>query len=277
MEITLELLKSIVLDVYKTVNPLLGTKKAAEKLERGAGGDISMHIDVVAEKIILNELKRNNIDVLLISEEIGEQYIGDKQVILKNKYKLIVDPVDGSNNAVRGIPYSSVSIAYAVGDQLKDVEMAVILNLYTQDLYWAIKGEGAYMNGNRISVSEIDITQKSFFEIDISKKDVLKNLQIFKTISKYPLKIRIMGSTALTLCQIASGSVDAFLNLRETSRIVDAAAGYLIVKEAGGRFFSINGADLNQELLSIKTRFPFVASNSKLEPNLKESLSSKEN
>ncbi len=277
MEITLDLLKSIALKVYTTVNPLLGTEKAAEKLERGAGGDISMHIDIVAENIIINELKKNNIDVLLISEEIGEQYIGDHQLILKNKYKLIVDPVDGSNNAVRGIPYSSVSIAYAVGDRLKDVEMAVIINLYTQDLYWAIKGEGAYMNGNKIFVSDIDISQKSFFEIDISKKDVLKNLQIFKTISKYPLKIRIMGSTALTLCQIASGSVDAFLNLRETSRIVDAAAGYLIVKEAGGRFFSINGADLNQELLSIKTRFPFVASNSKLEPNLKESLSSKEN
>ncbi len=277
MEITLDLLKSIAIEVYKTVNPLLGTKEAAEKLERGAGGDISMHIDVVAETIILNELKRNNINVLLISEEIGEQYIGDQQVIEKNKYKLIVDPVDGSNNAVRGIPYSSVSIAYAVGDRLEDVEIAVILNLYTQDLYWAIKGEGAYMNGSKIFVSDIDINQKSFFEIDISKKDLLKNLEIFKKISKYPLKIRIMGSTALTLCQIASGSVDAFLNLRVTSRIVDAAAGYLIIKEAGGKFFSLNGADLNKELLSIKTRFPFVASNSKIEPFLKESVSSKKN
>jgi fructose-1,6-bisphosphatase/inositol monophosphatase family enzyme len=273
MEVTLDLLKSIALKIYKAVNPILGTKKAAEKLERGAGGDISMHIDVVAENIIINELKKNNIDILFISEEIGEQYIGDRQFILKNKYKLIVDPVDGSNNAVRGIPYSSASLAYAIGDRLEDVEMAVIINLYTRDLYWAIQGEGAYMNGNKIFVSDINITQKSFFEIDVSKKDLIKNLEIFKKISKYPLKIRIMGSTALTLCQIASGSVDGFLNLRETSRIVDAAAGYLILKEAGGRFFSINGTNLDQELLSIKTKFPFVASNSNLEPFLKESLS----
>jgi len=272
MEITLDLLKSIALEVYKTINPLLGTKKAAEKLERGAGGDISMHIDIVAENIIINEIKKNNIDILFISEEIGEQYIGDQQLILKNKYKLIVDPVDGSNNAVRGIPYSSVSIAYAVGDRLKDVEIAVIINLYTQDLYWAIKGKGAYMNGNKIFVSDIDITQKSFFEIDISKKDLLKYLETFKKIFESPLKVRIMGSTALTLCQIASGSIDAFLNLRSSSRIVDAAAGYLIIKESGGKFFSVNGSDLNQELLSIKTRFPFVACNSRLAPFLKKVL-----
>lgn len=272
MEITLDLLKTIALKVYKTVNPLLGTKKAAEKLERGAGGDISMHIDVVAENIIINELKNNNIDALFISEEIGEKYIGNQQLILKNKYKLIVDPVDGSNNAVRGIPYSSVSIAYAIGDRLNDVEMAVIINLYTQDLYWATKGGGAYMNGKKIYVSDIDITQKSFFEIDISKKDLFKHLELLKKIFERPLKIRIMGSTALTLCQIASGSVDAFLNFRSTSRIVDAAAGYLIIKEAGGKFFSVNGTDLNEILLSIKTRFPFVACNSKLEPFLKEIL-----
>jgi len=272
MEITLDLLKSIALEVYETVNPLLGTKKAAEKLERGAGGDISMHIDIVAENIIINKLKENNVNLLFISEEIGEEYIGDKQLVVKNNYKLIVDPVDGSNNAVRGIPYSSVSIAYAVGDRLKDVEIAVIINLYTQDLYWAIKGEGAYMNGNKIFVSDIDISQKSFFELDISKKDLFKHLETLKKIFENPLKIRIMGSTALTLCQIASGSIDAFLNLRSTSRIVDAAAGYLIIKESGGNFFSVNGSDLNQELLSIKTRFPFVACNSKLAPFLKEVL-----
>jgi len=272
MEITLDLLKSIALEVYNAVNPLLGTKKAAEKLNKGAGGDISMHIDVVAENFIINELKKNDIDVLFISEEIGEQYIGDQQLILKNKYKLIVDPVDGSNNAVRGIPYSSVSIAYAVGDRLKDVEMAVIINLYTKDLYWATKGEGSYMNGKKIFVSDIDITQKSFFEIDISKKDLFKYLEIFKKIFESPLKIRIMGSTALTLCQIASGSVDAFLNLRHTSRVVDAAAGYLIIKESGGKIFSLNGSDVDQELLSINTRFPFVACNSKLENFLRTAL-----
>lgn len=272
MDITIDLLKSIALEVYKKVNPLLGTKEAAEKLERGAGGDISMHIDVLAESIIINELKNKNVNALFISEEIGEKYIGVKQTIEKNRYKLIVDPIDGSNNAVRGIPYSSVSIAFAKGDRLKDIELAVTINLFTQDLYWAIKGKGAYMNGYKIFVSDMDITQKCFFELDISKKDLFKHLDKFKRIFNRPLKVRIMGSTALTLCQIASGSIDAFLNLRSSSRIIDAAAGYLMIKESGGKIFSINGSDLEQELLSIETRFPFVACNSKLEPFLKKEL-----
>ena len=72
MEITLDLLKSIALKVYKEINPLLGTKEAAKKLERGAGGDISMHIDVLAENTIINRLKKSNVNVLFISEEIGE-------------------------------------------------------------------------------------------------------------------------------------------------------------------------------------------------------------
>ena len=138
MEITIELLKSIALTVYKRINPLLGTKEAAEKLQKGAGGDISMYIDVLAENIIIDLLNENNVNLLLISEEIGEKNIGNQKLIEKNRYKLIVDPIDGSNNAVRGIPYSSVSIAYAKGDEIKDIEMGVVLNLNTGDLFWMI-------------------------------------------------------------------------------------------------------------------------------------------
>ena len=272
MEITIELLKSIALTVYKRINPLLGTKEAAEKLQKGAGGDISMYIDVLAENIIIDLLNENNVNLLLISEEIGEKNIGDQKLIEKNRYKLIVDPIDGSNNAVRGIPYSSVSIAYAKGDEIKDIEMGVVLNLNTGDLFWAIKRGGAYMNDNQIFVSERDLTQKCFFEIDISKRNFFQNIDSFKKILSKSSKIRIMGSTALTLCQIAWGSIDAFLNFRESSRVVDAAAGYLILKESGGKIFTINGLNIEQKLLSIETRFPFVACNSKLEQFLKKEV-----
>ena len=272
MEITVDLLKSIALAVYDRVNPLLGTKQAAEKLQKGAGGDISMHIDVLAENLIIDLLKENNANVLFISEEIGHQYIGDKKIIEINRNKLIVDPIDGSNNAVRGIPYSSVSIAFAKGDKIKDIEIGVVINLNTRDLFWAVKGQGAYMNNNRISVSDTDLNQKSFFEIDISKRNFFQHIDKFKNILSKSSKIRIMGSTALTLCQIARGSMDTFLNFRESSRVVDAAAGYLILMEAGGKIFSINGLEIDQKLLSIETRFPFVACNSKLEEYLKKEV-----
>jgi len=85
-------------------------------------------------------------------------------------------------------------------------------------------------------------------------------------------RIRILGSSALTLCQVAKGSMEAFINLRETNRLVDVAAGFLILKEANGQFFSLDGIDMEQKL-SIDSKFPFVACNENLEQFLRKELS----
>jgi fructose-1,6-bisphosphatase/inositol monophosphatase family enzyme len=268
MELSINLLKKIALNVYDAIHPILGSEKSAEKTQRGAGGDISMQIDLIAEQIIINTLESENIDILLISEEIGEKYVGNKEKAIENHNVLIVDPIDGSNNAVRGIPYCSVSIAYAIGQTIKDIKKAVVLNLVSKDIYWAIKGEGAYMNDKTILVSNLDFSDKCFLELDLPKKNPFKNIEQLKHILQKFYQTRILGSSALTLCQIAKGGMEAFINLRETNRLVDVAAGYLILKEAGGKFFSLQGNGTNLEL-SINTRFPFIASNAKLESFLK--------
>ncbi|MFX0073524.1 MAG: inositol monophosphatase family protein, partial [Candidatus Hermodarchaeota archaeon] len=239
MEITIDFLKTLAIEVYEKINPLLGTAKAGELTKKGAGGDISMYIDLLSEKTIMEILEKNNINVLLISEEVGEKYIGDKSVVIKEKSKLIVDPIDGSNNAARGIPYTSVSIAYAIGEKIKNIEMAVIIDLNTKDLYYAEKGKGAFKNGHPINVSEMDISQKCVFELDVPVSEFFKRIDQLMKILKRTYRIRIMGSTALTLCQVASGAVDAFLDLSITNRLVDVAAGFLIMKEAGGKYYSL--------------------------------------
>ena len=99
-------------------------------------------------------------------------------------------------------------------------------------------------------------------------KNLMKVLQDLTPLIKKIHRMRILGSSALTLCQIASGSMEAFINLRDTNRLVDVAAGMLILKEAQGRFFSIDGSAINQPL-SIDVRFPFVACNAKLESFIK--------
>ncbi|MDX1798719.1 MAG: inositol monophosphatase family protein, partial [Candidatus Lokiarchaeia archaeon] len=145
MELDINFLKQIAYNVFDAVNPLLGTEEAAIKKKRGAGGDLSMEIDLIAEERIIDSLKQANVDLLLISEELGEQYIGDIDIARKSQTILIVDPLDGSNNAVRGVPFCSVSIALAVGNHIKDINKAVVLNLNTKDIYWAEKGKGAYL------------------------------------------------------------------------------------------------------------------------------------
>ena len=271
MELTIEFLKLIAINVFDAVNPLLGTKEAAKKSKRGAGGDISMNIDIVAENAIIETLEEANVDVLLISEEVGEKFIGDKEKAKENQSVLIVDPVDGSNNAVRGLPYCSVSIAYAIGTKTSDIKKAVILNLNTKDIYWAEKGKGAYINERVIHVSELDLSQKCFFELNLPKKNFMNSLQDLAPIISKFYRMRILGSSALTLCQIASGSMEVFINLRKSNRLVDVAAGMVILKEARGKFFSLDGTDIDQEL-SINVKFPFIACNAKLESFLKKEL-----
>jgi len=271
MELTIEFLKLIAINVFDVVNPLLGTKEAAKKSKRGAGGDISMNIDIAAENVIIETLEEANVDILLISEEVGEKFIGDKEKAKENQSVLIVDPVDGSNNAVRGVPYCSVSIAYAIGTKTSDIKKAAILNLNTKDIYWAEKGKGAYINERVIHVSELDLSQKCFFELNLPKKNFMNSLQDLAPIISKFYRMRILGSSALTLCQIASGSMEVFINLRKSNRLVDVAAGMVILKEARGKFFSLDGTDIDQEL-SINVKFPFIACNAKLESFLKKEL-----
>ena len=273
MELSINLLKEIAINVYDAVHPILGSKKAAEKAHRGAGGDISMQIDLIAENIVINTLENENVNLLLISEELGEQYIGNKEKAIKSQNVLIIDPVDGSNNAVRGIPYCSISIAYAIGKSINDIKKAVVLDLVSKDIYWAVKGEGAFLNDRKIHVSNLNLSDNCFFELNLPEKTAFTNFEMLKPIIERFYRIRILGSSALTLCQVAKGSMEAFINLRESNRLVDVAAGLLILKEANGQFFSLKGSEIDQKL-SIDLKFSFVACNANLESFLKNELSS---
>lgn len=274
MSINIDELKEIALNVYEKIHPILGTESAAKTSTRGAGGDITMYIDTLAENIIIDGLKELGTNLLLISEEVGEKYIGNREEALKNKQVLIIDPVDGSNNSVRGIPYSSVSIAYAEGTHMRDIKRAIVVNLYTGDLYWAEKGLGAYLNDQKIYVSNFNINDKPFFEFNITPRNITNNLaRLDPIISKFH-RIRILGSTALSLCQVASGSMEAFINMRKSNRLVDTAAGFLILKEAGGKIFSFEGREIDLEL-GINKRFSFIACNAQIEGFLRKNLTNK--
>ncbi|MHA1669341.1 MAG: inositol monophosphatase family protein [Promethearchaeota archaeon] len=273
MEVTIEFLKQLAINICEKIHPLLGTKEGGIKVSRGVGGDISMNIDLVAEELLIHSLEENKLDILLISEEIGEKYIGDKKKALLNEYVLIVDPIDGSYNATRGIPYCSISIAFAKGKTIKDIIKAVIIDLNSKDLYWAEKDSGAFLNDNPIQVSQLDVLDDCFFEINLPTKSLFKNIVDFRSIIKKNYKIRVLGSSALTLCQIAKGSMEVFINLRETNRLVDVAAGFLILKEAGGEIFSLTGSKIEGDL-SVFFKFPFIASNNKLVSFLKTELCS---
>lgn len=274
-------------NVYSEIKDLLGTSEGASKISLGAGGDISRKIDIVAETAVLNTIKSNNISPVVIGEECGIVNLNNYNSNSSsnnnnNKGFVIMDAVDGTTNAIRGIPFSCCSLAFANEFQLSSVTDAVVLDLFTGDIYSASKQKGSFFNNKKISVrNEKDFSSIASLE-DLKSIDVLIGTnvsgvpphildEISKVIS-FSSHIRHFGANALELCYFARGFMDAYIDIRGKIRSTDMAAAYLIAKEAGGKLYSSNGQELDSEL-GLKNKLSFYAvSNKRLFDLIKSSV-----
>ena len=250
----IDILKEACYEVYQNTRNVIGTVEGNEKFGRGAGGDISRKIDLDAEKSVRDTLNRHNFNPTIIGEECG--------IIQGKDGFLIMDAMDGTMNASRGIPFCCCSLAYSIDFRLSSVVDAAVIDLSVGDLYYASKEKGAYWNGDRIyagrsktrnnnSISEQNI-QDIIVGMNISgiSEDTFNRLS--SVISK-SLHIRHFGANALELCYFARGLMDAYIDFRGKIRVTDMAAAYLIVKEAGAKIYSDNGSELESELGVNKT------------------------
>jgi myo-inositol-1(or 4)-monophosphatase len=207
----------------------------------GASGDKTHQIDKAAEDIILSGLQDSGESLTIISEEAGIKNIsgGGKTVL--------IDPVDGSRNAVSGIPFYCTSIAVADGNTVGDIELAYVVNLINGDEFWAEKGKGAFLNGEMITTQKDDIFYLVAYEAQTPNKDIL---HITPLISE-SRKTRCLGSTALDLAYLASGAISVFAN-PSPSRSFDFAGGWLLVQEAGGIFTNMHGNSVHATEVGLK-------------------------
>jgi myo-inositol-1(or 4)-monophosphatase len=169
---------------------------------------------------------------------------------------MIIDAIDGTTNAICGIPFFCCSVAYATDFYLSAVAEAVIIDLPRGDLYYASKNKGAFLNGRRIFVKR-EATSDSTIGINVSgvKPAVVERLA---PIIAEATHIRQFGANALEMCFVARGFLDAYIDLRGKIRPTDVAAGYLIAKEAGAKIYSDDGSSLESNL-DVKTRFSYAA------------------
>jgi myo-inositol-1(or 4)-monophosphatase len=186
----------------------------------GEGGDETTAVDAAAEKAILARLQQID-DMTIVSEEIG--IVGDGAT------RIVLDPIDGSLNAKRGIPFFSVSIAVADGDTMDDVFFGYVYDFGSGEEWVAERGKGARLNGADLG----PILPKEEIEI-LSFEATLTSSVAEKAASVVGLayRLRIMGSLALSLCHLAAGRVDAVCSLKG-ARSVDIAAAQLVVRERG--------------------------------------------
>lgn len=196
---------------------------------RGAGGDNTLVIDEAAEDAVFAVLEREaaaGAAFTAISEERGEVALGGAGVTV------VVDPIDGSLNAKRVAQSYSLSVAVAAGGRtMGDVFFGYVYDFGSGETWHALAGEGAYLDGERLDPEQAG----NFLEVVglESTKPVFLTPELIAHFGERVNRLRSIGSIALTLCQVAAARFDGMCSLRPC-RSVDAAAGQLIVREAGG-------------------------------------------
>ncbi|HOS96736.1 MAG TPA: inositol monophosphatase family protein [Deltaproteobacteria bacterium] len=214
--------------------------------------DLVTNMDRLSQERIVSEIERAYPDHGILAEE-GFSKKGT------SAFTWVIDPIDGTNNFIHRIPFFCVAVAV-----LKDGEplVGVCRNPVSDETFWAQAGRGAFKNGAPIRVSQtrrmIDSLIATGFPYD--HDDMASLLGRFERVLRKARGIRRMGSAALDLCMVASGSLDGFWE--QGLKPWDMAAGVVILREAGGAVTCLDGSPFDLE------RGDIVASNARVHEEL---------
>jgi myo-inositol-1(or 4)-monophosphatase len=255
----LKLSREICAELRPKILAVSGTPKAAETVNaHGASGDETTYIDALSEKIFAKHLRafqRSGEKFSLLSEEVGLVSYGAPYPIL------VVDPIDGSINCKRGLPFHSVSIGVFTGPTIGDGIFGYVVNLANGDEFHAASGSGkSYMNGKLINF-KLDTKRAPkllLVEFPLTKDVLTKSLPLMMAADR----TRVMGSMALAIAYTASGACDMFLHLKP-SRVIDYAGAKIVFEEAGGLVSDENGATLDSQTIDLARKTMLVAARGK--------------
>jgi myo-inositol-1(or 4)-monophosphatase len=220
----LELCRAAAADIRGVLDELPTRTEREPVLARGVGGDETTAIDEAAERAVvarLEELHQRGQEFLLVSEELGERAFGDSPT------RVVVDPIDGSVNAKRGLRHFCLSVGVSDGPSMGDVVFGYLYDFGSGEEWTATRGAGAQLDGRALGgLGPKDTVELLVMEGTLSTSVADKA----EALAGYARRFRIMGSLALGLCQLAAGRVDAVCSLR-AARAVDIAAAQLVVRE----------------------------------------------
>ncbi len=243
-----------------------GSPKGAISFGVGAGGDKSKRIDLAAEKALIDCLGKHEISCTLISEEVGTKKVG----FGNSEYYIVTDPVDGTTNAVRGLPFSANVIAVSKSPFLKDIETAIVHDIFHDIIFSAQKDRGAFRNGKTIKTSKKSEIADAIIGIDFNTMKIEEVMAKIKGLLKFTNHFRHFGANALEVCYVADGMTEAFIDIRGKLRVTDIVSSYLILKEAGGIILSPEGNELNVPLEATQRLSFIAAANIKIYETIKK-------
>ena len=216
------------------------------KVIRKSSKDFVTSVDLECQKLS-SELLRKQFEYEMLTEEKKTQ---DE---ISSDLFWIIDPVDGTHNYISGLPNFGVSIALATK---KEFLLGVIYLPYFDEMYFAIKNQGAFMNDQKIQVSKNNDVEKSMITFDNQFHLHKKSFDVYKKLVGNCFTTRILGSAVYDFCLIASGKIDA--RIWNNTKVFDFAAGLTIVSEAGGRVTDFNGSEINLDTHDILASNSFV-------------------
>ena len=225
-------------------------------------GDFVSAADKRSEKIIIEELSKAHPDYGILSEESGEMNKDNKE----NRW--IIDPIDGTSNFLNGIPQFAISVAY---EEKGKVICGMIFDPIKNEMFFAEKGSGAFLNNSRIRVSNKKSLKESMLVTGGPRRSSKKRDSIFKEYNNISnmvdIPIRKFGSAALDLANVACGRFDGFWQWELS--YWDIAAGLIILEESGG---FVDFLEKDEKVLTKKN---IIATNSKIHEELKNVLEKK--
>uniref|UniRef100_A0A7C3FAT4 Fructose-bisphosphatase n=1 Tax=Candidatus Methanomethylicus mesodigestus TaxID=1867258 RepID=A0A7C3FAT4_9CREN len=259
----------------------LSPRASAKVIREGAGGDLTKAIDLVAEEAAVAYLLERGFSGVLLSEEIGVKRLAPgcgqktepprrsappnvaipREKSLWSGTSLVLDPIDGTTNAVSGISFYSISVALADGPKLSDVFAGMVVELPSGRVFYAERGSGATLDGKEIRVPEIPSPDLPV-GVDMNVKGDRSKLERMSKVLLSAKHLRCMGSAALELCYVASGGLSLYFDSRGMLRVTDIAAAAIIVREAGGSVLGLSGSDLDCKL-DLRERASLVAGSRK--------------
>jgi myo-inositol-1(or 4)-monophosphatase len=242
-------------NLKRQINPLLKTLNHPQpSLGIGAGGDPIKKVDLTAENAIVETLKEYGLSFTLISEESGIKKYGENP---EENY-VTADPIDGTTNLMRGIPFYATSIAVSTKPELNAVHTALVADLFHGVTYTAKKGEGAKRDNQKVTPSKKATLEDAVMGIDLNTYKAREVAPRLTNLIEKTKHIRHLGANALELCYVADGTTDAFIDIRGKLRTTDTAAAWLIINEAGAKITTPEGKPLSAKL-DPKEKLTFIA------------------
>jgi myo-inositol-1(or 4)-monophosphatase len=221
----LETCRGAVEDVRGVLAQLSEGAERERVVGQGEGGDETTAIDAAAEQAVVARLDATGADFTLVSEELG---IRPPRVETSTNV-IVVDPIDGSINAKRGIPFFSLSIAVADGPAMGDVLFGYVYDFGSGEEWTARRGEGAFLDGRPLG--PVPPRERiELLSLEATRTDLV--VAYGPSLAALAHRVRVMGSLALSLCHLAAGRFDAVCSLKP-ARSVDVAAALLLVAEVG--------------------------------------------